>query len=429
MNLGREMPHDLAAERQILGSIMMYETVFDEVAGLISADDFYTDANRKIFYTLSEIANKGQKINTETYIHGLERNGWLQECGMIDLTGGLPRLKHVDTYAEMVRESARQRYLIASFTSAIENCYDKTPPDVVIGKVESEMLSALQKGRKFKLRTMAEIAQQTWQNIERLRTLEQDCIGLHTGLSALDRATTGYRNGEYYVIGARPGQGKTSLACQSIRANCKAGIKTAFFSIEMTEEQVMLRFLSMETGIDLFELRDSRSLSRWDREKIQLALGVISEWPLVIDDSSKVSIHELVARSRMLIKQDCKAIYVDYLQRVQGDGRSPFDKVTSVSEGLCELAKSSDIPVIALSQLRRGETGAAGKPTLDDLRQSGQIEQDAHAVFLLYREKDADGYTGKDEIIIAKQRSGPSGQHINVEFQGHTTEFKPRLPR
>lgn len=191
----------------------------------------------------------------------------------------------------------------------------------------------------------------------------------------------------------------------------------------------MLRFLSMETGIDLFELRDSRSLSRWDREKIQLALGVISEWPLVIDDSSKVSIHELVARSRMLIKQDCKAIYVDYLQRVQGDGRSPFDKVTSVSEGLCELAKSSDIPVIALSQLRRGETGAAGKPTLDDLRQSGQIEQDAHAVFLLYREKDADGYTGKDEIIIAKQRSGPSGQHINVEFQGHTTEFKPRLPR
>lgn len=424
--MDREMPHEMAAEKQILGSIMMYEGCFDEAASLVSPDDFYTDANRKIFFALGEMANRGKQMNAENLHHTLDRNGWLEQCGHIDLTEGIPRLKHIGSYAELVREASRQRFLINSFTCAIDEAYEKTAPDQIIGKVESELLSILQRGRKFSIRSMAQIAQDTWANIERLRFIEHSCIGLHTGLLELDNAITGFRAGEYYVIGARPGQGKTALACQSLRENCKAGNKVAMFSIEMTEEQIMLRLLSMETGIDIFDLRDPRTLSRWDMDKIKLCLAEISKWPLVIDDSSKVTIHELTARARLMIKQGAKAIYVDYLQRVGGDGRSPFDKVTSVSEGLCELAKSSGIPVIALSQLRRGEQGALGKPTLDDLRQSGQIEQDAHAVLLLYRPREGDGYTGQDEIIIAKQRSGPSGRHVKVYFNGPTAKFEAR---
>ena len=424
--MNREMPHAIEAERQILGSIMLYEDCFDEAASLVSPDDFYTDSNRKIFYALGEMASRGKQINIENLHHTLELNGWLEQCGNIDLTDGIPRLKHIGSYAELVREASRQRLIIHSFTSGIEEAYDKAAPDQIIGKVESDLLSILQRGRKFSMRGMEQIAQDTFANIERLRSVEHSCIGLHTGLLELDNAITGFRSGEYYVIGARPGQGKTALACQSIRENCKAGNKVAMFSIEMTEEQIMLRLLSMETGIDLFDLRDPRTLSRWDMDKIKLSLAEISKWPLVIDDSSKVTIHELSARARMMIKQGTKAVYVDYLQRVIGDGRSPFEKVTNVSEGLCELAKSSGIPVIALSQLRRGEQGSSAKPTLDDLRQSGQIEQDAHAVLLLYRPKEGDGYTGKDEIIIAKQRSGPSGRHVNVFFKGETAKFQPR---
>jgi replicative DNA helicase len=327
---------------------------------------------------------------------------------------------------DIVREKSRLRELIMVMQYGSNAAYEQDNVDAIIGQVESDLLELLRKGRRFTQRSIKDIAADTLSNLSRLRKASSACIGLHTGLAQMDKATTGYRAGEYYVIGARPAQGKSSLCCQSIRANCKAGKKCGLFSIEMTEEQVMLRLVAMETGIDITDLRDPRRLDDQEMLKINYALASIAEWPLFIDDSSRITIQELNARARMFISRGVEAIYVDYLQRIKAPGDSQFDRVTAVSEGLCELAKSSKVPVIALSQLRRSEQGNNAPPSLDDLRASGQIEQDAHGVFLLWRPRKGSNYTGEDEIILAKQRDGPSGGHVNVYFHGPTGKFEPR---
>lgn len=427
MNEIQKMPQCPDDERQVLGSILFTAgECFDEAAAIISAEDFYLDDNRKAFFAFAEMSGRGEKINAQSWHECMKRNGWEQEYFRLDVTHLLPKIKHIDDYAERVREYSRKRMLITAFDAAQNEAFDNVSTDEVIGNIESVMTRIIQRGRKVQTRTMMDITVQAYENICLLREQDGAFVGLATGLKELDISTTGFRAGEYYVIGARPGQGKTSLACQSIRENCKAGRKVAFFSIEMTEEQIALRLLAMETGIDFFILRDPKMLSLGEMERVQIACGEISQWPLIIDDSSKINIHELRARAKLRIKQGCEGIYVDYLQRVEGDGKSPFEKVTSVSEGLCELAKSSGVPVIALSQLRRNENGANAQPTLDDLRQSGQIEQDAHAVMLLYRPRGDEGFTGEDEIIIAKQRSGPSGRHLKVYFDGPAVMFKAR---
>src|SRR5258707_9032736 len=238
--------------------------------------------------------------------------------------------------------------------------------------------------------------------------------------------TTGFRAGEFYVIGATPANGKTALACQAIRANCLAGIKCGLFSVEMTGQQIIQRLAAMETGVDLFSLRDPRVLNPAEVNAVTESVATIAQWPLLIEDSGSISAKEIGAIARLFISQGARIIFVDYLQRVKAPGKTDFDRVTQVSESLCELAKATQVPIVALSQLRRGERRELGQePSLEDLRQSGQIEQDAHAVFLLHRSKGTqpgpDGkshFTGEDKIIIAKQRSGPAGTHVRVRFNG-----------
>lgn len=421
----RQMPSNTDAERQVLGSIMMYPECFYQAAGTIGVNDFSLSDYRIIFSSMAAIATEQKPITLETISEQLLKTHTSDAVRLlaVDLTDGLPHLKNISTYVDIVREKSRLRDLIMVMQYGSRAGYDCEPVDEVIGQIEMDLLDIMRKGRKFQQRTMREIAQDTIANLDRLRSMHTVCIGKSTGLEQLDVATTGLRNGEYYVFGARPGQGKSSLCCQSIRENSKRNIPTAFFSVEMTEDQIMQRFLAMETGMSISDLRDPRNLSKDEMLRVSRSASEIGEWPIMIDDSSRLTIQELSARARLFAAKGAEVIYVDYLQRVKGDGDKLFEQVTHVSEGLCELAKSSKIPVVALSQLRRNEESA---PSLEDLRQSGQIEQDAHGVFLLWRPKKGSSYTGEDEIILSKQRDGPSGGHVNVYFHGPTASWKPR---
>lgn len=427
-SLAMPMPSNADAERQVLGSIMLYPECFYQASGSISVSDFSLSDYRTLFAAMCDLANQQKPITTETLAEELSKKHGSDALRLLalDLTDGLPRLRAISAYVDIVREKSRLRELIMVMQYGLRAGYECEPVDEVVGQIETDLLEIMRKGRKFQQRTMREIAQDTMRNLDRLRALQSACIGKSTGIEQLDMATTGLRIGEYYVIGARPGQGKSSLCCQSIRENAKQNIPTAFFSIEMTEDQIMQRFLAMETGFNISDLRDPRNLSSDEMMRITRALGEIGEWPVMIDDSSRLTIQELSARARLFAAKGAEVIYVDYLQRVKGNGEKLFEQVTHVSEGLCELAKSSKLPVVALSQLRRNDDSA---PSLEDLRQSGQIEQDAHGVFLLWRPKKGTHYTGEDEIILSKQRDGPSGGHVNVYFHGPTGSWKPRETR
>jgi replicative DNA helicase len=424
------LPTNPEAETAILGAILLDNACFNQAAAAVSEEDFSLDSNRRIFRAITALIERGARVDYVTLTEQLQSTGELKHCGgaayVTSLTDGLPRVKNIAQYARIVKEKARSRMLINACSSAQGAACDGAAPDEVLAQLQQNVIEIFHHGRGSRTPPLPELARESLEQMHRVRTMKSRCVGLTTGIAQLDEMTTGFRAGEFYVIGARPGCGKTALACQAVRANCLAGVKCALFSVEMTGQQIIQRLAAMETGVDLFDLRDPRNLNQSEMSLVAEAVSAIAHWPLLIEDSGRISIKEIGALARMFISQGAEIIFVDYLQRVKALGKTDFDRVTAVSEALCELAKSTQVPVVALSQLRRTDRrDITAEPSLEDLRQSGQIEQDAHAVFLLHRPKGLqpgpDGksyFTGEDKIIIAKQRSGPAGTHVKVRFNG-----------
>jgi replicative DNA helicase len=410
---------------------------FNQAAALITEDDFSLDSHRRIYRAMVELIERGARVDYVTLVEhlGLQQ---VEFCGGVayitSLTDGLPRVKNIEQYARIIREKARARSLMNLCGNAQAAAAGGARPDDVMAELEQQMIEIFHRGRGSRTPPLPELARQTLEQIHNIRSLNQRCVGLTTGIAGLDNMTTGFRAGEFYVIGARPANGKTALACQAIRANCLAGVKCALFSVEMTGSQIIQRLTAMETGLDLFDLRDPRNLNVTEFNLVQETVARIGGWPLLVEDSGKITVREIGVLARMFISQGAQIIFVDYLQRVRAPGKTDFDRVTQVSESLCELAKSTQVPVVALSQLRRADSrDLSAEPSLEDLRQSGQIEQDAHAVFLLHRPRSLqagpDGkthFTGDDKIIIAKQRSGPAGTYVRARFDGPRGRWEGR---
>ena len=257
------------------------------------------------------------------------------------------------------------------------------------------------------------------------------CVGLSTGIDALDVMTSGFRNGEFYVFGARPGDGKTAIMCQAIRRNCKAGRKVSAFSVEVKRTQIMQRLVSQESGISVFDMRDPRVLTEHEMTRVTMAASEVSKWPLTIEDSPRLNVKQLQAIARLHVSRGAEIIFIDYRQKLRAPGRDRFEKVTAIADSLWELGRSTDVPVVALSQLRC-RTNPKEEPTMDDLREPGEIEQNANGVFLLHRPTEIEPgtdkrkFTGHDKIIIAKQRSGPAGTYVHVRFNGVLGKFEER---
>jgi replicative DNA helicase len=429
MKTDKLLPTNPEAETAVLGAILLDNACFNQAAAAVSEEDFSLDSNRRIFRAMTELIERGSRVDFVTLVEHLGPDE-LKHCGGVawvtSLTDGLPRVKNIAQYARIVKEKARSRMLINVCNSAQASAYAGAAPDDVLASLQQNVIDIFHHGRGARTPPLPELARESLEQMHLIRSMKSRSVGLTTGIAQLDEMTTGFRRGEFYVIGARPANGKTALACQAVRANCLAGVTCALFSVEMTGQQIIQRLAAMETGVDLFDLRDPRNLNASEVAAVTDAVAGIAQWPLLVEDSGRITIKEIGALARMFISQGAQIIFVDYLQRVKAPGKTDFDRVTAVSESLCELAKSTQVPVVALSQLRRAERrDMAAEPSLEDLRQSGQIEQDAHAVFLLHRPKGLqpgpDGksyFTGDDRIIIAKQRSGPAGTHVKVRFNG-----------
>ena len=268
--------------------------------------------------------------------------------------------------------------------------------------------------------------------MDRERTRTSDLLGLPTGLESMDRLTRGFQPGEITVAGARSGVGKSCLMCQAAAANCRQETPVLLFSLEMSRQQLLRRLLAEESAVPFPRIADPRWASESDMRAIDEAAARIAKWPLYIVDDSSLSIEKLTAVARLAIRRDgVKLVGVDYCQIVSAQGRDERLRVAAVSRGLTRLAKDENVPVLALSQLARADRSSPNRrPMMSDLRESSQLENDAHVIALLHREWDEEEgrLSSAGELIIAKQRSGETGA-LPIIFNRRSLTFESSSPR
>jgi replicative DNA helicase len=440
------MPANIDAERTILGAILLDNAAHSEAAEKLEPDDFSLDSHRRIFLRMSELINSQRAVDIVTLSNELARFKEIETVGgvayLASLTEGLPLRPVIDEYIRIVKDKSLLRRLMAICSAAIARAADQSETALeVLGAAETELLEVSERGVTHGFQSLDQIVAHSFGSIDNLYKESREVTGLATHYTVLDQMTSGLQKGELVIIAARPSMGKTALAI-NIAQNAAVQSKAiaAVFSLEMSKESLLRRMLSSQSGVDQRKLQTG-FLGRDDHGKLQHALEQLVEAPLFIDDTAGISLAEMRAKARRL-KQNSGGldlIVVDYLQLMSATLPSAGGKryenrtqeVSAISRGLKALAKELNVPVIALSQLSRASErrGDDKRPMLSDLRESGSIEQDADVVAFIHRES----YYNRDEemsqedkarseIILAKQRNGPTGT-VHLNFNSNCTRF------
>lgn len=430
-------PQNIEAEFSVLGGLMLEREAFDQVSDLISAADFYKPAHQIIYSVISELHQKAQPIDLVTVSNLLQTKNELDLIGgpeyLLTLLDKVVSAANIDSHARIIHEKSLLRRLINTSSGLIEKAYGSQyeNAEALIDFAESEILKVGEQKVSSGLIGSMDIVKSSIEKIEDLYKRKADVTGVPTGFTELDRMTSGLHGGELIIVAARPSMGKTAFSLNlASHMTLRAKKTVAYFSVEMGKESVMMRLLAAESKISMGEIRNGRIQdASWP--KLIQAAGAISEANLFIDDTAGISPFEIRARCRRLKAQhglDC--IMIDYLQlmdlkqKVESRERA----VSEISKGLKAIAKEMNIPIIALAQLNRGVEGRSDRrPMLSDLRESGSIEQDADVIMMLYRDdyydKDDPEKAGGAEVIIGKQRNGPTGT-VKLRFDAKYNLFK-----
>jgi replicative DNA helicase len=445
LNLERGMPASIEAERSILGAILLDNLAYNEAAETLKADDFYLDSHRRLFNRIMDLMETGRPVDIITLTEELSKKKEVESIGGVayiaSLTDGLPRRPSIAQYVRIVRDKALLRSLIHACSAAMARAADQADPaEEIIDAAESAIFQISENRIGQGFLGIPEIVKQSFGSIDALYERGQRITGLETYYEKLDDMTSGLQPSDLIIIAARPSMGKTAFAINiAENAAVRGGKIVGVFSLEMSREALVLRMLSSQARVDSHKLR-SGFLSRDDRQKLVSGLNALAEAKIFIDDTPGISLTEMRAKARRLSQQNdgkLDLIVVDYLQLMSGGGGKRYEnrtqEVSAVSRGLKALAKELRVPVIALSQLSRApESRGKGeqRPQLSDLRESGSIEQDADVVAFIFREEY---YMRKDEIppevegvaeiIIAKQRNGPTGS-VKLAFLKNSTRFE-----
>lgn len=434
-------PQSLEAEYSVLGGLMLESEAFDQVADIIDAADFYKPSHQIIYRTVTDLHQKAQPVDLVTVTNALQSKNELDVIGgpeyLLSILDKVVSAANIDSHARIIHEKSLLRRLISTSTGLIEKAFSSDYTDVptLIDFAESEILKVGEEKQAAGLIGSMDIVKTSIEKIEELYKRKADVTGVPTGFIELDKMTSGLHAGELIIIAARPSMGKTAFSLNLASHMALRAKKTvAYFSVEMAKESVMMRLLAAESRISMGEIRTGRIQdASWP--KLIQAAGSISEAPLFIDDTSGISPFEIRARCRRLKAThglDC--IMIDYLQlmdlkqRVESRERA----VSEISKALKAIAKEMQIPVIALAQLNRGVEGRSDRrPMLSDLRESGSIEQDADVIMMLYRDdyydKDDPDKHGHAEVIIGKQRNGPTGT-VKLRFDAKYNRFRDADP-
>ena len=432
----RTLPHNLEAERSVLGAILVHNDAYNLAVQVIEPGDFYRDAHRRIFDRMISLNERNQAIDFVTLKEELARNGELDEVGgpayVASLADGVPRATNVEYYARIVKEKATLRNLIFAANKILTNAYEADQEsDLILDEAESAIFAVADDRLKAGFVPMRDLVKESFPKIEQLFEQKRLITGVPTGFVDLDEMTRGLQGGDLIIVAARPSMGKTSLVLNiSQYVATQPNHSVGFFSLEMSKESLFIRLLTSEAQIDSHRLM-SGAIGQKDYGKISHALETLSAMKLYIDDSTNIGVLEMRAKARRLqAEHGLSLLVIDYIQLMSGRGR--FENRTlelaSISRSLKGLAKELNVPIVVLSQLSRGpESRADHRPQLSDLRESGALEQDADLVGLIYRDdvynKDPNSPdAGTAELIIAKQRNGPTGT-VRLAFLREQTRF------
>ena len=431
----RTLPHNAEAERTVLGAVLVDNSAFNSAAEVLNRDDFYRDGHRRIFDAMAALAERSIPIDTVTLKDELARTSSLEAVGgaayLASLVEGLPRITNVDEWGRIIREKAVLRRLIHASTRIAQECYEaERDPSEILDSAEKSIFEIAERRLNQGFVGIRDIVKESFRTIDQLSQSKDLVTGLPTGFVDLDDKTSGLQKGELIIVAARPAMGKTSL-CLNIAQNAshRTGETVGIFSLEMSKEQLVLRLLCSDARVDAHRLRTG-NLQEKDWARLAKAYAELSASNLFIDDSAMLTPLEIRAKCRRLkAEHGLSLIIVDYLQLVSGGGRveNRQQEIASISRSFKGLAKELEVPVMALSQLSRApEARSDRRPQLSDLRESGAIEQDADIVMFIHREeehKPTDENRGIAEVIIGKQRNGPTGS-IKLAFLKEYTRFE-----
>jgi replicative DNA helicase len=440
------LPANVDAEKTILGAILLDNTAHAEVAEKLESDDFSLDSHRRIFLRMTELMNSQRAVDIVTLANELTRFKEIESIGgvayLASLTEGLPRRPVIEEYIRIVKDKSLLRKLMLICSSAIARAADQGESALgVLDETEAKLLEVSEQCLTQGFQSLDQIVQNSFGTIDNLYKQSREVTGLATGYTEFDRLTSGLQKGELIIIAARPAMGKTALAINMAQNAAVSNQATvAIFSLEMSKEALLRRMLASQAWVDQRKLQTG-FLSHDDHDKLQNALNQLVEAHLFIDDTAGISLAEMRAKARRL-KQNAGGldlVVVDYLQlmsaTVPSSGKRNYEnrtqEVSAISRGLKALAKELNVPVVALSQLSRASErrGDDKRPLLSDLRESGSIEQDADVVAFIHREayynrdeEMSEKDRAKSEIIVAKQRNGPTGT-VHLNFLSRFTRF------
>jgi replicative DNA helicase len=439
----RTPPFSLEAETAVLGGMLIEGEAVTRAVEHLNESMFYREANRRLYRAMVRLYERGDVIDVITVSEELKKTGEMESSGGFDylaaLVDAVPTAANVEYHARIVRDKALLRRLVEQATQIIRDVYDQGERgvDELLDQAEARIFQVAESHKRAGFVWIKEILWSAFEHIERLQESASGITGVPSGFADLDRMTTGLQKGDLVIVAARPSMGKTSWIL-NVAANAAIGhnIPVALFSLEMSSEQLVQRLLCAEGRIDAQKLRRGR-LSQEEHQRLAAAAGHLNTAPVWIDDSPGSNVLEIRAKARRLqseLRTDAKdlgLVIVDYLQLMSASTRSEnrVQEVSEISRGLKALARELEVPVVALSQLSRGPEQRTDKhPMLSDLRESGSIEQDADLVMFLYRPEyyapaeKREELEGKAELIVSKQRNGPTGV-VELFFQKAYTRF------
>jgi replicative DNA helicase len=437
--LDRLPPQNIEAEQSILGAVLLENDALLKALEVLSTEDFYRESHRKLFNAMIELFEKNEAIDLITVTDALKRKNELDDVGgatyLSSLASQVPTAANIRYHAKIVKEKALLRGLLRSATEIAARVYESTmEADEMVDYAERTIFDISDRRTKTAFVSLKEVIKSSFELIEHLYDKKEAITGVPSGFADIDELTTGFQPGDLIVVGGRPSMGKTALGlniAQHVALQLREPV--AIFSLEMSKEQLAMRMLCAEAMVDSNSVRKG-FIKKEDWHKLTSAAGRLAEAPIFIDDSSGTSVLEMRAKARRLKMEHhggLGLVVVDYLQLMRG--RGSFERreqeISEISRSLKGLAKELKVPVIALSQLNRGvESRTDKRPSLADLRESGAIEQDADVIIFLYRDevyhKDTPQNKGQAEVIIAKQRNGPTST-IHLTFLSSCTRFVP----
>lgn len=433
-SLGKNLPASLEAERAVLGALLLNDEYIGQIAEFLSADDFYALPHKLIFQAIIDCASQSKRVDLVTLQDELSKRGQLEAIGdvmfLVSLQEDIPAVGLIDQHAAIIKEKAVLRQLITSAAAIITSCYvqEEKHIDTVLDNAEKTIFQIANKRTSQSFVQLNIWLKKTFQHLSNIKSNSRGITGIPSGFKKLDEMSSGFQNGDFIVLAARPSMGKTALAL-SIALNA-AFNKNAVgvFSLEMSAEQLSLRLLSAESGISHQHIRNATISSNEWIELTSIA-GKLAELKLFIDDAAMLNLMDLRAKARKLkAEHQLQLLVIDYLQLIHASRKheNRHQEVSDISRSLKALAKELNIPIIALSQLSRAVDSRMDKrPMLSDLRESGAIEQDADLIMFLYRDvmynPDSEN-PALAELIIGKQRNGPTGT-VYLNFERELTKF------